>query len=487
MPFRPIQWARQTTDGRQPDSDGASLLNLYATNPVPPQESKAPVVLYQSPGYESVGQVGAADTDSIVAMETATDGAVRKLMALTSGPASLILSKAIPDPFSELMSSAAVTVSSPSTTVVRLRTYRNVAMALYGGELHAFSVDTLAPLTVGFPDGQSGNFVDLVEAEGYFVVVTHDGYLYHMQHASTQFGRFDFGRARTHADFIVGMAAYNRRLYVFGDESVEQWGYTGSSEFAFQRDPGFVGEIGCASAATIRVFDQGLCFLGSDGLVYLGVGQGGFKRVSYEAVEYDIAQADAGRSRAFTYTEEGHRFYSLTLFPRDGTDPINWTLDITTSFWHSRDEGATSILTVARFANANYTGIAGNRNLFHYSLDYGKEDGVMVTRQAVSPILHANQQRIQVPSFQVDIPKLPLGGATGTENDCAELEWSDDGKKTWKPANTQDTQKLLDEHERYRWNFPSQFRSGRNYRLTFKACRRIQVLGAYIERKVSPN
>ena len=484
MPFKPIQWARQTTDGRQPDSDGASLLNLYATNPVPPQESKAPVVLYQSPGYESVGEVGAAGIDSIVAMETATDGTARKLMALTAGQASLILSKVIPDPFS-VVSSNAVTVISPSTTVVRLRTYRNIAISLYDGDLYAFLVDTLAPVTLSYPDGYSGNFVDLVEAEGYFIVATRDGYLYHMKHASTDFGRFDFGRGRTHADFIVGMAAYNRRLYVFGDESVEQWGYTGSSEFAFQRDPGFVGEIGCASAASIRVFDQGLCFLGSDGLVYLGVGQGGFRRVSYEAVEYDIAQADASKSRAFTYTEEGHRFYSLTLFMHDGTILSNWTLDITTSFWHSRT--ATSILAVARFNNANYAGIAGARDIFHYSLDYGKEGGDMVTREAVSPILHANQQRFKCSSFQADIPRLPLAGATGTENDCVVLEWSDDGKKTWKPLPGRPTAQPLDGYERHKWNGLSQFRSGRNFRLMFKACRRVQVLGAYIEGKVSPN
>ena len=487
MPFLPIQWARQTTDGRQPDSDGASLLNLYATNPVPPQESKSPVVLYQSPGYESVGQLTPTDTDSILAMETATDENERKLMVLTDdGSASPTLSKVTLNPFSEERS-AAVTVISTSPTVVRLRTYRNVAMALYHGELHAFSVDMLAPLTVGVPDGHSGNFVDLVEAEGYFVVVTHDGYLYHMQHASTQFGRFDFGRARTHADFIVGMAAYNRRLYVFGDESVEQWGYTGASEFAFQRDPGFVGEIGCASAASIRVFDQGLCFLGSDGIVYLGVGQGGFKRVSYEAVEYDIAQADTSLSRAFTYTEEGHRFYSLTLFMHDGTILSNWTLDITTSFWHNRDGGARDILTVARFNNANYAGIAGNRRLFHYSLDYGTENGFMVTRQAVTPIIHANQQRFNIFSFQVDLPKLTVDSATGTEMDDVRLEWTDNGKRIWKPGSNRNTVQLLDAYGRRRWNDLSQSRAGRNFRLTIMARRKIQVLGAYGERRVNPN
>ena len=50
MPFRPIQWAKQTVAGRQVEADGSKLVNFYAVALPSPEESKTPVMLYGTPG-----------------------------------------------------------------------------------------------------------------------------------------------------------------------------------------------------------------------------------------------------------------------------------------------------------------------------------------------------------------------------------------------------------------------------------------------------
>ena len=494
MAFHPIQWAKQTTDGRQPNDDGAALLDLYATNPVPKDESKASVVLFQTPGYESVGDFPESNppadtTYDLIALETAKDGSdltlVGSVFRVAGGTATLSFSKATLSGSPLSVQGASTWVALTSTdrgTVARLRTFDNHAMLLFNGRLYGFEVDSLNAVTIANPDGYTGTFVDLTESEGYMIAGTRDGYLYHTLHGQLAFGQNDFGRARSHMDLLVGLGVFNRRLYVFGEVTVELWVYTGTSDFAFQRHPQFVAEIGCASADTIKSYDQGLCYLGSDGIVYATGGEQ-FTRVSYEAVEYEIAQSDMKQARAFTYTEEGHRFYSLTLTLYSGTQ-VNWTLDLTTGFWHNRS--AVDILSSARIDGRNYVGLKVKAKLFHYSLDYGTQDEQVVTRYAISPVLHANQQRVRIPSFQVDIPNRPVGSLTGTAMDSVTLGWSNNGKRTWEPSTRPMTQ-LLNTFGRRRWNQLGQFYLGRNFRLTIEAKRSIHVLGAYIERRISKN
>ena len=47
---RPIQWARQTVEGRQIEADGSKLVNFYAVILPSPQESKTAVMLYGTSG-----------------------------------------------------------------------------------------------------------------------------------------------------------------------------------------------------------------------------------------------------------------------------------------------------------------------------------------------------------------------------------------------------------------------------------------------------
>ena len=53
----PIQWARQTLEGRQQEADGSRLYNFYAVRAVTPEEAKVAVVIYGTPGYRQWGKV----------------------------------------------------------------------------------------------------------------------------------------------------------------------------------------------------------------------------------------------------------------------------------------------------------------------------------------------------------------------------------------------------------------------------------------------
>ena len=215
-----------------------------------------------------------------------------------------------------------------------------------------------------------------------------------------------------------------------------------------------------------------------------------FTRISTDAVDYDIAQSEPERARAHVYTEEGHRFYSLTLVYSDGSRKT-WAYDFMTRAWHERSE--TRILCATRWRKKrNLIGLEGLEHIFDQQLDWGDNhtdvrDSLpeQIHREATSPVLFANLQRQSNHSLHIDIPSR-----AGDAADDILLEWSDDGKRTWKGATAQDgtsKAKLLDQGTRFRWNRLGQFREGRNYRLTTAARRRVDILGAYVDPSISPD
>ena len=129
---------------------------------------------------------------------------------------------------------------------------------------------------------------------------------------------------------------------MFGSGSVETWANTGAADFAYAKNTSFNITIGCASKYTIKSTEETMFFLGHDGIVYR-LSDSAPVRISHEGVEADIANSDMGSARAFTYTEDGHRFYSLSLLKAGGDvakeeDWSNWTYDLMTGFWTQRSQ-----------------------------------------------------------------------------------------------------------------------------------------------------
>ena len=364
---------------------------------------------------------------------------------------------------------------------VRMATDGRRVVFINGRQFYAYDMedaefkDVVAPTpddaAATLPDEE---WVDVMWADGYFILLARGGQIFHSLLNSLQFNQLDFGSASAGPDPIVGGAVYNRRLYIMGSRTIEQFYNSGSTIFAYDRDNSFTADIGAASASSVQANEVGVFFLGSDGIVYMMSGTS-IGRISHEGIEYDIARSDLTKARAFTYTEEGHRFYSLTIMDTDGTNRKNLTLDITTKFWHKRT--LTDVLAAEEFQGETMIGRERRPYIYAQKLDIGTNDGGLIRREAISPVIHANRQRFRQHSFELDVARRE----SFTADETVSMSFSDDSKQTWKrTAQGDDGQPRKCNQSRIRWTALGQSRN-RHIRIVSNTTTRTDIIGAYTE------
>lgn len=500
MPYRPLQWARQSVEGRQVEADGARLVNFYAIRPARavPQEAKVPVMLYGSPGYERYAQVQPqaflqngvnvmpeAGIHALLATNTPAYG--ERLFGIASEYQLFELRAselpAVYRPFDggALYSLPAARIhnytvedSEKATGTVKLVTDGRRVLWVLRRDVRAWDMatDSFVPVPAPIPNNANRNlpdeeWVDAAWVDQYFFLAARGGQFFHSNVANIQFDQLDFASAETKPDGIVALRAQWRRCYVFGTASIERWYNRGGTDFSFARDNGYRHEIGCLNKAALQATEEEMLFIGHDFSVY-SIRYDGIPRVvSTPSVTFDLKRADADNAWAWVYTEEDHRFYSLSLPYASGAYK-NWTLDLSTRLWHNRT--STDIQACERFGNLNLIGRRGSPYIQSLDLNFGAADGIAVPRIAIAPSLHADRRRVRVHRVDVEAPHR----AGGLPADALTLDWSDDGQRTWEGA----TDRLLDEGT-LRYNRLGQFENGRHFRVRTSARRRVDLLGAY--------
>ena len=456
MAYQQIQWAKQSTSGDQEFSSGERLLNLYAVKAAPKGgDAKVPVILYGSPGLKPYAQFASnpnKDFHGIWLIDSPIYG--RRIQGVVDGdkffdwqidvaPSNVSESQSVFYKDNEKVlprriGGALIDFNSvdgkdaiAGYAIRRAVGRDHVIIITQNRAIWAYSMadgDFLAAIAAPTASDQSArladeDWVDCVWLDGYFILATRGGELYHSLLNEVQFDPLDFALASNKPDEIVGLAEYRRRLFVFGSESIEMWYNAGDADFAFRRDYSYSEVLGCISKYTIQSMAQGVFFLGSDKMVYWHDGDKA-SRVSSESVEADIKQSQTDKARAYSYVEEGHRFYSLTLY-KDDAPWKNWTFDNTTYLWHERTELRTlsAVMLSDELGNivcrASESATKKEQGLYVQSVEEGSDYvrshtasiNTPTNREAISPILHADQRRARMKSFQVDVQK-PDGGLT---------------------------------------------------------------------------
>ena len=524
MPYRPVQWARQTVEGRQIEADGSRLINFYAVQPAIPEEAKVPVIIQGTPGVRRWARIPFKTFTRNQQTVTSVFPGVHGMIVVDTpligkhlfGVANqfqffdIKIDGALPhdmqrdyDPFDRgdtlftLHQSRIYNFTTEDAE--RINRYQPQKLVTDGrrvGFVARRSVKIFDPLNTtnavadpGFitvrapvPDDSNAElpdeeWVDMEWMDGFWILAARGGQIFHSEYQSAEFDQLDFAYAEANPDEIVGLSILNRRLFVFGRHSIEQWHNapgTGSG-FTFRRDLSYVSELGCFKKETIARNEDAIYFVGSDLVVYR-ITAGKEQRVSTESVELELARANRNNLFAFAYTEEGHRFYCLHI-----SNESYWVFDQTTGFWHERQYPSTGSvrsggpICAVRLNGKTYVGSRITDNIFQQTLDFGADWGVPLEREAVAPVIHTNLRRERVRFVQVEIP-LRSGG---THQDSIRLDWSDDGRATFQ--NGDRPPKALDTGPRIRWNALGQFQEGRNFRLRTSAKRRVDILGCYVD------
>lgn len=262
---------------------------------------------------------------------------------------------------------------------------------------------------------------------------------------STSLDALDIGTAEGSPDALVTVATNSRDLWLLGETSTELAQNTGNIDFPFERIQGVFIEHGCAAKYSVaKAMDptgaSRLFWLAADergqGIV---VASGGYQvgRISTHAVEYSLGRlARIDDAIGFTYQQEGHTFYVLTL----PTGNVTWVYDLGTQLWHKR--AWRSPLTgnlnrhrancVMAFAGQILVGDFELPRVYRWSLDVFDDAGDPLPAIRQAPHVAREDGRWLIyDRFWLDM-ETGVGLVSGQGSDpMVLLEWSDDGGATF--------------------------------------------------------
>ena len=504
MPYQQIRRPVGTVSGIQDGSDGSRLLEMFSSAAIVPQESTVPVILRGTPGYSrGYAPVPSTNLKALFNIDSAIYGNHTFVFTNTNlyvlnepasgadfAAANIIFTIAFPPAYAlSINDDAPLRWASDGRYIVFITDSEvyaidreRIAEHMAGNTANSVFPAVTAPIPTDHSDATSTEaWVDVVYADGYFVLAANGGELFSSELASIQFDQLAFARADVSPDGIVGLAFFRNQLWVFGTHSVERWQNKGLTDFPFLRDRSFAIDVGCYSKESILVNEISVHFLGND-LIYYALPGAAPQQISNDTVTTVIRRSvqndPTHKFLSYAYTEEGHKFICVHM----GDEDYNyWVYDWSTGQWHERDAIHTRyIVHATRVRERTFVITAGEDKIRELSVEH-TQNLVNATgdRYITMPIMQINQTRFRHYSLQFDIHY------EGDDSDVItlELNWSDDNKRTWKGASRV---KTFRRGVRTKFNNLGQVNSqGRHYRLKISGANgEIAVFGAYIEAEI---
>jgi hypothetical protein len=299
----------------------------------------------------------------------------------------------------------------------------NVAVCA-NGWLYIYNGSTVSPISdadfpgavwVGFLDG----YIPIIEPESGRIWINETPYV------PQNWNALDFVTAEGAPDDLLWAVIDHRELYAFGRETIEVLYNSGDADSPLRRtDSGFI-ETGIMSARAAAKTDNGIGFVGSDGLIYMMRGYE-LARISSHAVEQAIERYADKSSVAMPFTEGGHKM--LAFHFAEGT----WVYDLSTQLWHERQSvGHTRWRPQVALQAFNRTLVADYSSASVGYLDPNtfEEWGSPLRASCTAPSVAEENREIFHSSLELQFEQGV--GTLATPDPQVMLDWSDDGGRTW--------------------------------------------------------
>lgn len=345
------------------------------------------------------------------------------------------------------------------------------------GYHYELSTDTLVQYTAG--DNYLGAET-VTTIDGYFVFNKPDTFTFYISEPySIVLDALDFASKEANPDNIQGVIASNRQLWLIGDKTTEVWGNAGASSFPFVRVSGAVHEIGCSNHHTIAKISNSIFFLGDDGSVYQSNGYS-LNPISTETIEYLFNRESIRLADAFTYEENGHDFYVLSI-----NNQQTFVYDTKTTLWHNRATnglGRWGIKDIkecsALLTNVGIDSRSGK--VYKVNTDITTEDEEIITRTLYSVPLHNGVDYVTMSELQIDMVTGAVDEEAKEEGQIPvlKLQFSDDGGGTWSNIKEASIGNLNEYNHRVIFRRLGRFRE-RTIKITFQEKASFAMLGAY--------
>lgn len=294
----------------------------------------------------------------------------------------------------------------------------------------------------GFYYDANTNKVSQITHEAFYpasIVTYQDGYFLFDRKGTGQFfiselldvdfDPLDFATAEGQPDNLVSVLSDHREIFLFGEETIEVWYNSGASDFPFERNQGAFIEKGCGARYSVAKQNNTVYFIGSDLMVYQMTGYTPV-RISTHAVEKTLKDVNLSDAFAYTYQDEGHLFYVLTIPSRD----ITWCYDISTGAWHIRQSyqfGRHQSNNAIFFDSKTLVGDFQNGRIYQMAGNFYTDDGEPVVREFVLPTVNNGREFLTVDSLEFDMG-TGVGLTQGQGNDPElRVYFSKDSGKTY--------------------------------------------------------
>jgi hypothetical protein len=192
-------------------------------------------------------------------------------------------------------------------------------------------------------------------------------------------------------DAMVRDFVFEEIIYRCGVRSIVGWYNSGVGSPPIERLQGRIFNIGLYAPNSIAKTDEAFYWLGDDNAIYRA--QAGSKqRVSTDAISHAIANfAVTDDAIGFTYTFEGHNFYTITFPSANKTFTISEVLSENGWFELSSgtNDGKWQVSSVISAYGKNYAADSDNGNVYCLDLDTYTNNGEALQRTRISSNIDA--------------------------------------------------------------------------------------------------
>ena len=233
---------------------------------------------------------------------------------------------------------------------------------------------------------------------------------------------------------LVRVESNNLEVWFFKEDVTLVYYNSGNGTFPFERKNGVLIQKGCAAKYSVATLDNNFYFLGDDRVIYQTHGYQ-LKQISTFPISEEIeSYSKVDDAFSFTYTQAGHKFYSITFPAANKT----WVYDITTDAWHERESLDSNLQPKEWRANAhvffagkNLVGDNAAGKIYELDLDTYTEDGTTLISKVISATQFDNYNRDAVEDLTLVMDTgVGINDGQGSEPEIM-LRTSTDGAKTW--------------------------------------------------------
>jgi len=459
-----IDFAVADHNGDTKGAFGSRLINLYA-EPLPPG-AKSGVILKGTPGTELFC---ALPTRPVLAMEVMNNA----LYAVTATNLYRI------DNFGTYTDLGLVEMLGDRVDICTNGTNLVMVDGILG---YSYTEDDGISQLSG--DGwYVSESVDVLD--GYFIFVRKDtGQFFLSDLLSDTFDPLKFATAEAAPDDLKAVVVFQQEAFMFGKKTAEVW-YTGiDPDFPLERRSGAFIDRGIASPHCAVNIDNSVYWLGEDRIVYRMNGYVPIKVSNFD-VDTTAQAANVDDAHAYTYIEDGHKFYVLTL----PTANLTYALDLATGLWHQRSHsrhgrhhGNCHVFTY----NYNLIGDFQAGAIYHMHSSIPNDSTDHIQRIGVSPPVHFDRTYGIIKSFELDMDTGVWTIAGDGQDPVGTLSWSGDGGETWSHEREASIGKMGQYRYRARWLALGADRQ-RQFKFAITSPVPVRIYGAWIEVKNARN